>query len=498
MIRPLQKTNLLVLLATLLTAVGFCDAQKPKTNVLMIAVDDLRPMLGCYGDANIQSPYIDQLAERGMLFERAYCQYAKCGTSRISLMTGLRPDSIGIFSNNIKHLKKFRQQRPEIAGIGQWFKRHGYHTQSFGKIYHDGWDDPHDWSTTSSPGRDREMWEIVDESDPAKPTMIADRWDCPIIQAPDVPDDHLFAGRMTNEVLALLAKPDSKPWFIAVGYRRPHLPFIAPKKYFDLYQPDSSFLAKDPVPPKDTSYISWFNSDGYGGGAKKIGLTMPNPPTRQQAIDWNGYELRSYKGVPKQGSLPEKTQIDLIHAYMACVSYIDTQIGRLMESIDLDNTVVVLWSDHGWHLGEKSAWGKMTNYEIANRVPLIFAGPDEVILKGKTKAFAELVDIYPTLCELTNIPKPVHLEGDSLAPILCGKAQSVKDHAVSQYERYNGKYKGRSIRSDRGRYLVWKDQNRNLIAEEFYQTETNPGETKNVIESLSEVERAEFLQDSGF
>ncbi|NNE92689.1 MAG: sulfatase-like hydrolase/transferase, partial [Verrucomicrobiales bacterium] len=276
-------------LAALSAAVAIAEE---KPDILMIAIDDLRPMLGCYGDERIQTPNIDKLAASGVVFERAYCQYAKCGTSRLSLMTGLRPGSIGVFSNNLRDVQKFRETRPEIAGIGQWLKNEGgYHTQSWGKIYHDTWDDPRDWSVPSSPGRDREMWEIADPENPAKPTMIAERWDCPVMQSPNVPDDHLFAGRMTADVLAFLRTREEKidlPVFLAVGYRRPHLPFIAPKKYFDLYQPDDSWLAKNPGPPEKSPVKAWFNSDGYVGGAKRIGLEMPRDPTREEAIAWNG------------------------------------------------------------------------------------------------------------------------------------------------------------------------------------------------------------------
>ncbi|MEM7603661.1 MAG: sulfatase-like hydrolase/transferase, partial [Verrucomicrobiota bacterium] len=188
-----------------------------------------------------------------------------------------------------------------------------------------------------------------------------------------------------------------QPHFLAVGYRRPHLPFIAPKRDFDLYQPDRTWLAPNPLPAENQPVASWFNSDGYIGTARKVGLTLPKRPTRDEAIAWNGYEMRSYLDVPYHGPIPEARQLELLQAYAACVTYIDRQIGRLLEHIDFENTVVVLRSDHGWHLGEHSAWGKMTNYEIATRIPLLIAAPD--LQPERTDRLAELVDLYPTLCD---------------------------------------------------------------------------------------------------
>lgn len=454
---------------TLIGLFGWCcftshaEESASRPNVLMIAVDDLRPMLGCYGNERIQTPHIDRLAARGKVYEQAYCQYAKCGTSRLSLMTGLRPDSIGVFSNNDRDVIAFRKRKPGFKPMGQFFRENGYFTRSFGKIYHDGWDNPVNWSEPSSPGRDREMWEVVVEDQPMSPTVIAERLDCPVLQSPDVPDDHLFAGRMTNEVESLLENPGDKPFFFAVGYRRPHLPFVAPKKYFDLYQPGEDWLAPNAEPPQDIFPLAWFNSDGYIGSAKRVGLTMPKPPTRKEAMEWNGYEMRSYNGVPNHGPIPRERQLELIQAYAACVSYVDHQIGRLLTSLeknDLEgNTIVVLWSDHGWHLGEFSAWGKMTNYDIANRVPLIFAGPG--IEKGREKSFAELVDLYPTLCGLAGIKPPEYLEGDDLRTLK-------KDIALSQYERYKGEYTGYSIRTHQYRYTAWFDRKGKTVGQEYY------------------------------
>ena len=469
-------------IAMFYTMAAACSANRP--NFLMIAVDDLRPMLGCYENPNIRTPNIDRLAGRGVVFERAYCQYAKCGTSRLSLMTGLRPDTIGVFSNNEKDVAAFRKRRSDAPSIAAWMKQHGYHTQGFGKIYHDGWDNAADWSLPSSPGRPREMWEVVDDADPTQPTLIAERLDCPIMQSPDVSDDHLFAGRMTNQVIAALKRlPKNAPAFVAVGYRRPHLPFIAPKKYFDLYQPDESWLAPSAIPGDDLPIMAWYNSDGYVGSARRVGLTMPNPPNRQQAMRWNGYEMRSYIGVPNHGPIDVATQLRLLQAYAGCVSYVDAQIGRLLDAVDqsprFKDATIILWSDHGWHLGEKTAWGKMSNYEIATRVPLIISGPG--ISPGRTQAVSELVDLYPTICHLADVEPPSQLQGESLNTVLQYPQRKSEAIAFSQYSRFGGKYMGRALRTDRYRFVTWMNvKTQQVVERELYDHLTDPHETKNM------------------
>ena len=449
----------------------------------MVAVDDLRPMLGCYGDPRIKTPNIDRLAGRGMLFERAYCNYAKCGPSRLSLMTGLRPDTIGVFSHRDSDMKAFRERRPDAVSFARWFRDHGYEARSFGKIDHDGWANPEDWSAPPFAGRESEMLEMADPVNPSAPTFIAERAACPVLQSPDVGDDHLFAGRMTREVLRLLKERKAeRPFFFAVGYRRPHLPFIAPKRYFDLYRPDPDWLAPNRQPPAGVPFFAWFNSDGYAGLAKRLGEPMPGKITRADAIAFNGFEMRSYLGVPLRGELPEDLQLKLIHAYAACVSYVDAQIGRLLDEIGKAgsgrDTILLLWSDHGWHLGESSVWGKMTNYEVGTRVPLIIAAPG--FSPGRTRSLAELVDLYPTLCELAGIPAPGHLQGKSLAPVLKDPGAVVNDAVRHEYVRFNGKYTGLAIRTDRHRYVRWRDGQGKTVAEELYDLEADPLETENL------------------
>jgi iduronate 2-sulfatase len=493
------------LLTALVLAILSAVARADRPDIVMIAVDDLRPLLGCYGDTRIQTPNIDRLARQGVVFDRAYCQYAKCGTSRLSLMTGLRPDSIGVFSNNVRDVSRFRKRRPRALSLAHWLKRAGYHTQSFGKIYHDGWDNPDDWSVPSSPGREREMWEVVDETDPSKPTTIAERLSCPVLQSPDVPDQHLFAGRMTDAVIKTLHQTaGDQPRFLAVGYRRPHLPFVAPRRYYDLYQPDDSWLAANPQPADRSPVMAWFNSDGYVGSAKKVGLEMPTRPDRPQAIDWNGYEMRSYLGVPNHGAINKSKQLELLHAYAACVSYVDAQIGRLLDGLRAsdryDNTIVILWSDHGWHLGEQSAWGKMTNFEIATRVPLIIKTPG--VSSARTSTLAELVDLYPTLCELAGVEPPEHLEGKSLCDVLRQPRAESDRIALSQYARFRETYMGRALRNGRYRFVAWMEtETGRVVDRELYDHDTDPAETRNlaglpgndkVVEELEAQLRHEF------
>jgi len=455
-----------------------------RPDVLLIVVDDLRPMLGCYGDPHVQTPSLDRLARRSVMFQRAYCQYAKCGTSRLSLMTGLRPDSIGVFSNRDQDVRAFRARRPDAVSLPKWLGQQGYFTQSFGKIDHDGWDVPTDWSTPPSPGRPQEILEIADPSDVTKPTIIAERLACPVIQAPDVPDDHLFAGRMTGQVLeAIESQPSDQPVFFAVGYRRPHLPLVAPKRYFDLYSPDESWLVTHQEPAAESPVMAWFNSDSYVGSAKRVGLEMPASPDRRQAIEWNGYELRSYVGVPNQGPIERSLQLEILQAYAACISYVDAQVGRLLDHLEasgrLENCVIIFCSDHGWHLGEQSAWSKMTNFEIATRVPLLIAAPG--IESSQTQSFAELVDLYPTICELSGLPSPPHLEGESLLASLQEPHLDKQSYALSQHARFSEKYMGRALRTDRFRFVQWTETaSMQTVNRELYDHHVDPHETKNV------------------
>lgn len=468
--------------------------QRKQFNVLLIAVDDLRPMLGCYGATPIQSPHIDSLAKRAVVFTRAYCQIAKCGPSRLSMLTSLRPDTTRVYDHRRSDLKRYRNLNPQIASLPKHFRQQGYFTQSFGKIYHDGWDNPSDWSVPSSPGRPAEILETVDEKAIQKiplaqrvdvPTIIRSRDDCPAIQSPDVPDQTLFAGRMTTEAITAIETKRGGPFFIAVGYRRPHLPLVAPKRYFDLYKLNANWLPANREPPLDAPIMAWFNSDVYAGFAKRVGFTMPIPPTsREQGMLYNGFELRSYRGIPYHGPIEDDLQLKVRQAYMACISYVDAQIGRLLAALRrqklVEKTIVVFYSDHGWHLGEHASWGKMTNYEFDTRVPLIIAVPG--FDAGRTESLTELIDIYPTLCEFSRLPIPMHVEGKSLVPIWSNPKAVINIAAYSQFTRFQ-KYMGRAVRTERYRYVRWSDRKSGqVVARELYDHKVDPAENRNIYE----------------
>ncbi len=475
----------LFLLFIVAASVLSSPAEDTRKNVIMIAVDDLRPMLGCYGDTRIKTPNIDLLARSGTLFERAYCNYSKCGPSRLSLMTGLRPGSVQVYGHGDAEPAAFRARRPDAISVARWLKDHGYETRSFGKIDHDGWQVASDWSRAPFAGREDEMLEIVDEENPDKPTLIADRHSCPVMQAPEVADDHLFEGRMTSEVIKQLNEVQevkAMPFFFAVGYRRPHLPFVAPKRFFDSYEKDETWLAPNPEPPEGSPPFAWFNSDGYASAAKKFGLNIPEQPDRETAIALNGYEIRSYLDVPREGPISRERQIELVRAYAACVSYVDSQVGRILDSLDQsglrENTIVMLWSDHGWHLGEMSAWGKMTNYEVGTRVPLIVSVPG--LAGGRTGAIVELVDLYPTICELTGVSAPPHLEGDSFVSVLEDPRAATDGVAFHDYVRHRSIHTGRAVRTAKFRCVIWYDREGKVEFEELYDLEEDPNETVNI------------------
>jgi arylsulfatase A-like enzyme len=405
----------------------------------------------------------------------------------------MHPDRVGVQSHRDSEIEAFRERLGHLPMLPRHLRDHGYEARGFGKIHHDGWDDPADWSAPPQPGREGEMLEIANlgalkgvpyEKRADVPTLIASRHDCPAIQSPDVPDDALFAGRMTTQALKVMQADRDAPLFLAVGYRRPHLPFVAPKRYFDLYQPTPEWLPEIRRPATGAPVLGFFNSDGYVGMLKRFNLDLPNPPTTvDEALRWAGFELRSYNGMPKDGVIDDATQIRIRHAYMACISYVDAQIGRLLDELDRSdrwaNTVVLLWADHGWHLGEHGAWSKMTNYEIATRIPLIVAAPGLSTAGQSTPALAELLDLYPTLCDLTGLLIPDHCDGRSLAPVLTDPAASVHELARSQYPRFKT-HQGHAIRTDRYRYVEWTETKTGRVtARELYDHQTDPHESEN-------------------
>lgn len=453
-------------------------AAEQKLNVLFIAVDDLRPQLGCYGDPLVKTPNIDALAATGTIFRRAYCQQAVCSPSRTSLLTGRRPDTTKIYELQTH----FRVHLPDVVTLPQHFKNAGYRAQSFGKIYHGGLDDPQSWSAPAwfpdGPGYGKpETLAALTEKrlqmkaegksenrkvlrkDPKTGTVLKraipkHRVRGPAWEAPDVPDNELPDGKTADRAIQVMRESKDEPFFLAVGFVKPHLPFVAPKKYFDLYPPEKIKLAKNPHPPKDMPDIA--------------------------STNWG--ELRNYEGMPPKGPVSDEDARRLIRAYYAAVSYIDAQVGRLMNELDrLDlrnNTVVVLWGDHGWQLGEHGFWCKHTNFELAARAPLIVAGTTQKQKGAQSNALVEFVDIYPTLCELAGLPLPSGLEGTSLVPLLDDPDRPWKPAAFSQYPR--GKIMGYSMRTDRYRYTEWRPQDGPPEHVELYDHQTDPDENVNV------------------
>lgn len=490
----------------------------------MLVVDDLRPMLGCYGDRAISTPNIDRLAARGATFLRAYAQAPQCGPSRESVLTGLRPETTGIYTLRSRFT---RAKFPQVTTLPELFKRHGYQTQSFGKIYHDDRDDLPSWSRPSFPGRPGEMFEYVDEASVAGvpfaerskvPTLIGRfspdierRENCPPFQAPDVPDDALFEGRMTTAAIAALQELKSERFFLAVGYRRPHLPWVAPKKYFDQYPREKIPVAASHQPARNAPIAATFHDSRFISAAWRKAAEsgihptrLPDDPVLAQRF-FTSTELRSYRGVD-YGDYPDADDERAYRqAYMACVSYVDAQIGRLLDGLEqaglASNTIVVLWSDHGWHLGEHGMFGKLTHYEWSTRVPLILAAPGKV-RQAQVNALVELSDIYPTLCELAGIPTPGHVEGTSFVPQLKNPAHAGKAAAFTRYPREEVGLMGSSVRTEHHRYVEWTDMATGAVtARELYDHRFDPGEMVSLHtdpNQAAEIERLAALLHAGW
>jgi iduronate 2-sulfatase len=466
--------------AAMLAAVGIASwpshvdaAERRRPNVLMIVVDDLRPELGCYGRSFAKTPNIDRLAARGVVFRRAYCQQAVCSPSRTAVMTGLRPDTTRVW-NLTTH---FRTAVPDCVTLPQHFKSHGYHAAALGKIYHGGYEDGRSWSEPHWYPNGRTI--EVDPDDWTK--RVTTRRDDGVEEYPademrslkgkgrafvvsDKADDELPDGATAAEAARRLADlgRGGKPFFLAVGFVKPHLPFVAPRAYWDLHDPE----------------------------------TLPGPATDslpQGAPAFAGHdngELHSYVGVPPGNPLPGDVGKRLRHGYHACVSYTDAQIGRLLDALDREgltnDTVVVLWGDHGWQLGDHGLWHKHTNFELATRSPLIVAAPSAAGAGNACDALVEFVDIYPTLVEACGLPPAAGLAGTSLVPLLRDPSGSVKPVAISQYPRGKGRgadlpLMGYSIRDDRWRFTAWReDGGSRIVATELYDERDDPDETRNL------------------
>ncbi len=504
-----MKNLLYILVITLLAILYSCSSEvtPERPNILFIPVDDLRPDLGCYGDDFAVTPNIDKVAEQGVTFDRTYCQQAVCNPSRASLLTGLRPDTLRVWDLRTE----FRNNLPDVVTLPQYFKENGYYVYGIGKIFHNIYPDTISW--TEKPHVDGFPFdpdavylnaENILRQEEKKQKYIekgVDRidqlghWYIKTVSTEnaEVDDDAYFDGAQTTTALMKmeeLAKKD-QPFFMAVGYYRPHLPFNVPKKYWDLYDRASIPLAENQSTPAN----------------------MP-----EYAMN-RGNELRSYEDMrdlplPEGEPFNEDKQRLLKHGYYASVSYIDAQIGRLVEGLKklglYENTIIVIWGDHGWKLGEHNAWCKQTNYEIDTRVPMIIAGANVNAKGQQTKALTEFVDIYPTLCEMAGLEIPEPLQGISLVPLLANPQQSWKTAAFSQFlqgrfgnmhKNHEGKqYMGYSIRTDRYRYVEWYEWDKENIKgevtdRELYDHNFDPDENMNVAELTENSDIVNSLSD---
>jgi iduronate 2-sulfatase len=442
-------------------------AERPS--VLLICVDDLKPVLGCYGDALAKSPNIDALAARGIRFDRAYCNQAVCAPSRNALLTGLRPQSLGIYDLGTN----FRLAAPDAVTLPQYFKDHGYHSEGLGKIFHAGHgnlEDGRSWSvpswkadvvryalTRNNPKNGQTREAALFSNVPGREANQLPKGAA--FEAADVPDDTYPDGQLADEAIARLekaAKTPDTPFFIAVGFVKPHLPFCAPKKYWDLYDRARFELADRRTPPD---------------GAPKFAPTS-----------WG--ELRNYANVPDRGPLDDDLQRTLIHGYYAAMSYMDAQVGRVMAALEAnglaENTIVILWGDHGWHLGDHGMWCKHTNYEQATHIPLIVVDPRATNKGTSATGLVESVDIYPTLCELAGLPAPASLDGASFAAVTADSSAATKEAIVHVYPRAD--LIGRAVRTDRYRLVEWKkpEAAADTAELELYDYETDPGEHRNL------------------
>lgn len=493
-----------------------------KPNILFIAVDDLRPELGCYGSPIAISPNIDKIAANGLVFDNAYCQQAICSPSRASLMTGARPESIGVIEN----YTYFRDINPDIVTLPQQLKANGYETVCIGKIYHGKYNDPElSWSRkplqptverAETKGgfalkENQDFWQedrknMIEKYGPDAPRNGLAQG--PAYECADVPDASYEDGYSTVQAIATLKEmvntnPD-KPFFIGLGFKKPHLNFIAPKKYWDLYNRDSIPLAQYTNAPINGSEMGLHPS----------------------------FELRARAGIPKYGEIPDSLARTLKHGYLACVSYVDAQIGMMLEALEevgkKDETIIVFWTDHGWHLGDMGIWGKATNYDIATRVPMIISTPDmdDDVKGSRTNALVELVDMYPTLCELAGVDIPETVEGHSYVPLLSNPDKEWKKAVFSQFptpalrewaanplstgmretyfgpliedietkiitqqggnwdrELYENYIMGYGMRTENYRFVVWKDYrdaNAEPVFIELFDHRVDPHETVNI------------------
>ncbi|EMI51846.1 sulfatase [Rhodopirellula sallentina] len=447
---------------------------KEARNVLILFVDDLRPELGCYGADEILSPSIDKLASEGVLFERAYCQQALCAPSRISMMTGQYPDHTGI-CDLFTPLRKVDKTKMTLP---RYFRERGYFTASFGKVYHHLRDDREEWMNLAVPPSAK-------YADPATLNPIKERVDDAKARKLDVdqiraagkgPPTECYAtedegyrdGVVAQQAILTLREVQDKPFFMCVGFAKPHLPFAAPKRYWDLYEREQF-----KVPSRERP-----------SGTPDLAFTI-----------WG--ELRGYQGIPQEGGLSNAMTQELMHGYAASVSFADAQVGKVLAELDRlglrENTIVVLWGDHGFKLGEYGLWCKHTNFELDAQVPLLVSAPG--VSPGKrSDALVEIVDLFPTVAEMTGGDIPQSCDGKSLRPLLQNPHQEFRPFALTQYQR--GSKMGYSMRTDRYRYTEWIHAGtKRVVARELYDHQKTRTPLRNLAGSPEHNELVERLSE---
>lgn len=446
--------NLFTLLLCGWLAGGSSAPAEQPTHVLFIAVDDLRDWTMPFGTVRPITPNLDRLSQRGVHFRHAYCQIPLCNPTRASIMTGLRPDRTGVFDLR----RHFRQDLPAVVTLPQLFRQHGWQTMRVGKVYHydvprgigtDGLDDPESWERVVNPaGRDIREEHLITNPTPERPISAALSW-----LAADGSGDEQTDGLVTSKAIELLGQTKDQRAFIGVGFYRPHTPYVAPKQFFNLYPLDQIALPQAPPDDRDDIPAAAF---------------AHNNPTPNYGLD-------------------ERTCRQAIQAYLACTSFIDAQVGRLLDALDelqlAERTVVVLWSDHGYHLGEHlGVWQKRTLFEESARSPLVILAPGAAGNGHPCDRIVEFVDLYPTLVELCGLDATRSLDGRSLAPLLDQPDRHWEGAAVTQVlrptdERLPEPVMGRSVRTERFRYTQW---NGGQYGEELYDHQNDPGEFINL------------------